>query len=134
MRTLSGGSWSHLKMFLVFTTGVGQHCWHLKGRGQGTLLNILQRTGPCPPQTAPMSTVPRLRNSKDMEETSIPHLHHQARACSNLWHQRTSSLPQPHLSAPHLIYPPLCRWTFSCFHVLIIEYSAAMNTGVHVSF
>ena len=32
------------------------------------------------------------------------------------------------------LYPFLCRWTFSCFQVLAIVNSAAINIGVHVSF
>ena len=35
---------------------------------------------------------------------------------------------------PHLLYPFICQWTFGCFHVLAIVNSAAVNTGVHVSF
>ena len=34
----------------------------------------------------------------------------------------------------HLLDPLLCQWTFRCFHVLAVVYSAAVNTGVHVSF
>ena len=35
---------------------------------------------------------------------------------------------------PHLLYPFICRWTFSgCFHILATVNSAAMNTGVHAS-
>ena len=35
---------------------------------------------------------------------------------------------------PHLLYPFICQWTSSSFHVLAIVYSASMNIGVHVSF
>ena len=35
---------------------------------------------------------------------------------------------------PHLLYPFICRWTFRCFHVLVIVNNAAMNIGMHVSF
>ena len=34
---------------------------------------------------------------------------------------------------PHVLYPFICPWT-GCLHVLAIVDSAAMNTGVHVSF
>ena len=34
----------------------------------------------------------------------------------------------------HLLYPFICQWTLGCFHVLAIVNSAAMNTGVYVSF
>ena len=35
---------------------------------------------------------------------------------------------------PHLLNPFICQWTLSCFHVLAIVNSNAMNTRVHVSF
>ena len=35
---------------------------------------------------------------------------------------------------PYLLYPFICLWPSCCFHVLAIVNSAAMNTGVHVSF
>ena len=35
---------------------------------------------------------------------------------------------------PQLLYPFMCQWTSSCFLVLTIVNSAAMNTGVHLSF
>ena len=34
----------------------------------------------------------------------------------------------------HLLYPFLCQWTFRLFQVLTIVNSAAVGTGVHVSF
>ena len=35
---------------------------------------------------------------------------------------------------PQLLHPFICRWTYSCFHVLAIANSAEMNIRVHVSF
>ena len=35
---------------------------------------------------------------------------------------------------PHLLYPPLCWWTFRLFPYPAIVNSAAVNFGVHVSF
>ena len=35
---------------------------------------------------------------------------------------------------PHLLYPFICRWTLSCFYVLAIVNSAALNIGVCVFF
>ena len=34
----------------------------------------------------------------------------------------------------HLLYPPSVDGCLGCFHVLAIANSAAVNTGVHVSF
>ena len=34
----------------------------------------------------------------------------------------------------HLLYPFICQWTFRLIPFLAIVNSAAMNTGVHVSF
>ena len=33
-----------------------------------------------------------------------------------------------------LLYPFICRWTFTLLHVLAIADSAAVNNGLHVSF
>ena len=35
---------------------------------------------------------------------------------------------------PYLLYPLICRWKFGCCHVVAIVKSAAMSTGLHVSF
>ena len=35
---------------------------------------------------------------------------------------------------PQLLYPFICQWSFSCFHVLAIVNSGAVNTGAHVLF
>ena len=35
---------------------------------------------------------------------------------------------------PQLLYPSICQWTDGCFPVLAIINSAAVDTGVHVSF
>ena len=36
---------------------------------------------------------------------------------------------------PQLLYPFICWWIYvGCYHVLTVVNSAAMNTGVHVSF
>ena len=38
------------------------------------------------------------------------------------------------LNTQHLLCPFICWCTFSCFHVLAVMTSAAMNIGVHISF
>ena len=39
-----------------------------------------------------------------------------------------------YIYVPHLLYPFLCQWTFTLFHVLVIVNSDAVNTVVHASF
>ena len=34
----------------------------------------------------------------------------------------------------HLLYSFICQWTLGCFHVFAFVNSAAMNTGLHISF
>ena len=50
--------------------------------------------------------------------------------CSFLW---LSNIPL-YIYIPHLPYPFLCWWTLGCFHVLAVVNSAALNTGVYMSF
>ena len=38
------------------------------------------------------------------------------------------------IDIPHLLHLFTCWWTFSCFHVLAVVNSAALNIGAHVSF
>ena len=39
-----------------------------------------------------------------------------------------------YIYVPHLLFPVFVWWTVGCFHDLAMVNSAAMNTGVHVSF
>ena len=39
-----------------------------------------------------------------------------------------------YIYVPRFLYPFIHQWIFSCFHVLAIVNSAALNFGVHVSF